>query len=278
MAASTQVARLRTDVPIVYSSDTTFRLNVENYPTFSGLDATARRMGDRIERAAISRAVRLVYPSYFAARSAVADYGAATDRIALVPYGANFTPEQPVLARSAGDPIRLLFAGADWRRKGGDVVVATVRELRRRGTAVHLTVAGTEVPSEAVEDVDDAFVADRRDGAGRRRLSDAFASADLFMLPSRADCSPIVLCEAAAFALPVVTSDVGGIPEIVVDGSTGRVVSSGAPTAAWADAVIEVATKRTSMSAASAARYADRLNWDAWARDVVAVLAEAAPR
>ena len=278
MAASTQVARLRTDIPVVYSSDTTFRLNVENYPTFSGLDATARRMGDRIERAAISRAVRLVYPSAYAARSAVADYGAEAGRVSLVPYGANFVPAQPVGARPAGEPLRVLFAGADWVRKGGATVVAAVRALRAAGTAVHLTVAGTAVPAEAMGDVDDAFVADRRDDAGRVRLSEAFASADVFMLPSRADCSPIVLCEAAAFGLPVVTSDVGGIPEIVVDGGTGRVVPVDAPVDAWARAVTEVGAKRESMAAASTVRYAERLNWDAWAQDVVAVLVEAARR
>jgi glycosyltransferase involved in cell wall biosynthesis len=278
MAAATQLARLRTDIPVVYSSDTTFRLNVENYPTFSGLDATARDMGDRIERAAISRAQRLIYPSDYAARSAVDDYGADPGRVSLVPYGANFAPAAPVAPRPSGDPIRVLFAGADWRRKGGDAAVGAVRALRARGPVVHFTVAGTAVPAEAAEDVDDAFVADRRDDAGRARLSAAFEQADVFLLPSRADCSPIVLCEAAAFALPVVASDVGGIPEIVLDGSTGRIVPAHAPADVWAQAVYDVAAQRTAMSAASLSRHLERLNWEAWARDVVAVLADAARR
>lgn len=278
MAAATQLARLRTDIPVVYSSDTTFRLNVENYPTFSGLDETARRMGDRIERAAIARAQHLVYPSDYAARSAVDDYAADPARVSLVPYGANFTPTTPVAPRPTGDPIRVLFAGADWQRKGGAVAVAAVRALRARDVAVHLTVAGVQVPGDAAADVDDTFVADRRDDAGRARLAAAFEQADVFLLPSRADCSPIVLCEAAAFALPVVTSDVGGIPEIVVDGSTGRVVPAHAPTEVWGQAVYDVAAQRAALSAASLTRHHERLNWDAWARDVVAVLEDVARR
>ena len=49
--------------------------------------------------------------------------------------------------------------------------------------------------------------------------------ADMLVLPSLADeCLPYVILEAMAHRLPVVSTDVAGIPEMVVDGDTGLVV------------------------------------------------------
>ena len=43
------------------------------------------------------------------------------------------------------------------------------------------------------------------------------------LFPTRADCTPIALCEAAAYGIPVVAADVGGISSIVTP-NTGRLM------------------------------------------------------
>ena len=48
-----------------------------------------------------------------------------------------------------------------------------------------------------------------------------FAAADVFVLPTRADTYSMVALEAMAMGLPVITTNVGGIPDIVVEGETG---------------------------------------------------------
>jgi colanic acid/amylovoran biosynthesis glycosyltransferase len=54
-----------------------------------------------------------------------------------------------------------------------------------------------------------------------------FAAADVFCLPSFAEGLPVVLMEAMATAIPAVTTNVMGIPELVIDGENGLVVPPG---------------------------------------------------
>ena len=70
----------------------------------------------------------------------------------------------------------------------------------------------------------------------RLDVPDLLAAADLFVLPSRFEGLPLVLIEAMAAGRPVVSTQVGGVDELVVDGQTGRLVPPGdAP--ALADAI-----------------------------------------
>jgi glycosyltransferase involved in cell wall biosynthesis len=67
-------------------------------------------------------------------------------------------------------------------------------------------------------------------------LAYAYSAADVFLLPSLADNLPNTAIESSACGTPVVGFGVGGVPEIVRDGETGRVVEPG-DGAAFADAV-----------------------------------------
>lgn len=95
---------------------------------------------------------------------------------------------------------------------------------------------------------------------GRADVPRMLAAADLFVLPSHAEALPTVLIEAMAAGLPVVATDVGGIPEMVERGSSallvpphrpdlladavGRVLSSPLQATAMGKAGLRVATER----------------------------------
>lgn len=59
------------------------------------------------------------------------------------------------------------------------------------------------------------------------RLPEQYAAADLFLMTSSSEGIPVVLMEAFAMGVPVVAPDIDGIPELVVDGSTGLLVQPG---------------------------------------------------
>lgn len=78
------------------------------------------------------------------------------------------------------------------------------------------------------------------------------ADFDVFVLASRFEGLPVVLMEALALGLPIVATDAGGVPEIVVDGVTGRCVPRRSPEK-LAGAVLELLSDRE-----AAARFAAR--------------------
>ena len=80
--------------------------------------------------------------------------------------------------------------------------------------------------------------------------------------------SPI---ESAGFGRPAVVSDVGGLPTVVKDGVTGRVVPVERPPAVWCDAIeamISRPDRYADFSQRAFDRCVDELNWDAWGRTV----------
>jgi glycosyltransferase involved in cell wall biosynthesis len=95
--------------------------------------------------------------------------------------------------------------------------------------AWRLRIVGDGPQREAIEAQRTALgLGDRVELLGERRDVPAqLAAADVLVLPSKSEGLPYSILEAMAAALPVVASDVGGIPEEVVDGTTGLLVPRG---------------------------------------------------
>ena len=97
----------------------------------------------------------------------------------------------------------------------------------------------------------------------RRRLSEVYADSDLFVFPSPTETCGLVVLEAMASGLPVITSDQGGVLENVRHALNGLMVPAG-DAAAFARATADLATQaRSRMAMASAARaFAVARDWD----------------
>ncbi len=275
--ASAQAAMLPRGIPLVYSSDTTFRLMRGYYPSFSGLSALSYWEGETLERRAVRRAAALVYPSNWAAQSAVRDYGAKTASVLVAPYGAN-VDEAPDRARATnsdrGAHCTLCFVGVNWERKGGSVAVAVLHALRALGIPARLTVVGCEPPAG----VDRSHMTvipriDKSDPAQRAHLAEVYFTSYFFVLPTRADCSPVVCCEASAHGTPILISDTGGVAGHVAHGINGMLMPPAAEPEPYVAAVAALWRNRQAYAALVAStrrQYEERLNWDAWARSVLA--------
>jgi glycosyltransferase involved in cell wall biosynthesis len=108
---------------------------------------------------------------------------------------------------------------------------------------------------------------DKTQAADRVALAALYREATLFFLPTRAECAGVVFSEAAAFGLPIVSTDTGGVATAVRDGVTGRLLPLAAGGAEYARAIADLLADPvalTRMRAAARAAYESRLNWDAW--------------
>jgi len=178
----------------------------------------------RLNRRLFAAADRLLAWTEWTRRSLIEDYGCSPDRVAVIPPGVN--PEDwarpgPPRARPEGDsPVRILFVGGDLERKGGRLLLDAFRALStREGPPLELhLVTRTPMPAEPGVHIYNDLTPN--DG----RLVRLYHQAVLFCLPAFGDCLPMVLSEAGAAGLPVLSTRVAGIPEIVAEGESGLLV------------------------------------------------------
>lgn len=179
-------------------------------------------------------------------------------------------------------PLRIVSVGRLVSVKGQAVMIAAAEELRRRNLDIELTIVGGGPRRPALERRAERLgVSDRvsfTGALGNDEVLERYAEADLFCLPSFAEGLPFVLMEAMAMELPVVTTRIAGIPELVEDGESGFLVSPGRSDQ-LADAIERLAADpdlRRRMGEAGRSKVAAEFNLDESARALRDLFAELA--
>jgi glycosyltransferase involved in cell wall biosynthesis len=152
--------------------------------------------------------------------------------------------------------------------KGHDLAIAAVEEVRRAVPGVRLLIAG-EGPAR--DDV--ATLADRLGEAAvlaghRDDVMAVLDASDALLHPSATDAFPTVLLQALAAGVPIVASEVGGIPEIVEDGRTGLLVPPPLTPRAFAarlDQLLGDGDLRRAFAERGRERYAAEFTAERWA-------------
>jgi glycosyltransferase involved in cell wall biosynthesis len=117
--------------------------------------------------------------------------------------------------------LRILFVGGRFTAKGGPALLAAAARLRRP-VEVHVVTTERVRPHP--------IMTIHRARPGTTHLADLFRDADLFCLPTTWDAGPWAILEAQASGLPVVSTSIGSIPELV-GADAGRVVRPNDPEA-----------------------------------------------
>jgi glycosyltransferase involved in cell wall biosynthesis len=269
-----RIAQLHPGLPLLHVTDATPSFLREAYGW--GIPSAVEHLETRVA----AQADITVYSSGTMARRAPADLGLPTLAPAAIPFGINFEtrprncPEKPPL-----DKINLLFVGLDWARKGGDVAVAALDQILASGREADLTIVG-RCPERHrrhpnIRNVGFLNKARARDRACLVRL---YREAHLLVLPSRGDCTPMVVAEAMAHGSPVLATDTGGIAAQIGGPGAGRVLPVHAPPSLWAETILELTADRDAyamMAETAFDRAFDVFNWHEWA-DQIAGLARQA--
>ncbi|MEK6787570.1 MAG: glycosyltransferase [Pseudomonadota bacterium] len=151
-----------------------------------------------------------------------------------------FPCREPMIV-GTGRPLNLLCVGRLCEAKGQAVLIQAVDDLVRRGLDCQLTlVGGGELRAELEELVAARQLQSRVVFTGplnQDQVREHFAQADAFVLASFAEGVPIVLMEAMALGIPVFSTRITGIPELITDGVNGTLVPAGS-ISALADALL----------------------------------------
>jgi glycosyltransferase involved in cell wall biosynthesis len=235
--------------PTIISLDAT-PINYDSVGTAYGHraagDGFVDRQKFRLNQLALQEATQLVTWSEWTRRSVIDDYAVNGDKIRVLAPGAApeyFTIGEGRTSTEARKRVRLLFVGGDFQRKGGPVLLECMRDpyLAER-CELHL-VTGADVSPQP-----NVFV-HRGLQANSPELLRQFAEADLFVLPTYAECLAVVLMEATAAGLPVITTDVGALSEAVKPNDSGLLIEPGnvAALRAAVTALVDDSTRRRSM-------------------------------
>jgi len=213
------------------------------------------------ESAEHAKATRIVVASSFT-KATLIEHGVSADKIALNPYGVDLAR---FAIRSRPDekrPFRFLFAGLVSARKGIPLLHEAWKTLAAKNA--ELWIVGPVSPTAP-----SAWL----DGAGTKflgkvsnaELADIMAESDVFVFPSYFEGFALVLLEAMASGLPVITTTATAGPDIVTEDGDGFIIEPG-----HLDALVEAMRfclenrDRVTEMGANARRTAERFSWDAY--------------
>jgi glycosyltransferase involved in cell wall biosynthesis len=174
---------------------------------------------DRLNRRVFKQAFRILPWSTWTRASLIDDYQLAPSRLEVLPPGIDLSQWRPEPHPTNG-PLRVLFVGGDWQRKGGEDLLRAFHSLPA-GTLELVLVTKTVVPTAPGIRIYNQFEPNSAE------LIALCQTCDVMALPTYAEAFGIAAIEASALGLPTIATQVGGLPDIVSDQETGFLIKPG---------------------------------------------------
>lgn len=275
---STVLSELNNDKPIIYASDTTARLINTSYDEWKNRSQGYHDACDEIEKKALHKCAYFLPAAECAQESAVEDYKMVPERVKLLEFGAHVRPDASyklTLAKPSPQNLNLVLVAADPIRKRLAFCVDVVEKLNERGWEAKLNYIGAKHPLTEHPLVNYYGRLQLSNDDDRQLHAKVMEESHWMILPSEAEAFGIAPCEAAHFRRPSIVSDVGGLPTVVKHNITGLVMAEPANSDEYADALIAASSDLElyeQMSDAALDRAKNVLSWDAWARQVKALI------
>ncbi|MEI7525272.1 MAG: glycosyltransferase family 4 protein [Mariniphaga sp.] len=274
-SGATLIAFLDTKIPIYYYSDATANLLIDYY--FFNLSKLSRKELNRIESNALNKSKAAIFSSLWSAQDAISTYLADPNKVKIVKMGANIPPPSEklnIIKKLDNKYCNLLFVGVDWKRKGGEIVLETLDILTEIGFKATLTVCGCTPPESRPNMTVYPFLNKEKE-TDLKIFLQLFENAHIFFFPTRAECSGIVICEAAAFGIPIISTDTGGVASYIKNNETGYLLPLDAKSEDYAKLIMTLFSDKklySEMANQSRILYHSELNWQVWAKEIFEII------
>lgn len=221
---------------------------------------------------AFRRSDLIIASSDWCKNNAIKQYGIDPERIAVVEFGANIDKEDIPEIKHEYDlnkSLKIYWSGVNWTRKGGDVAFECCWELVKRGYKIEFQITGMKQLPAGIADQPWVFnhgFLNKNNHDEYHKLIQVMSQQDIFLFPSRAECSSIALCEANAFGLPCFVYDTGGTANYVQNGYNGYMLPLTSTGVDFANRIEEsiLASQMKELSSNARKKYLTTLNWETW--------------
>lgn len=222
----------------------------------------SQRVAEELELADL-----VLVPSGFVAGQLVA-HGVSSDKIATLPYGVDLRSFHPPQQREADRrKLECLYVGQISHRKGIPVLLDAARHCR--SLSVRFRLIGPIVSPEVLNCMPDNVVYEGPSLPGG--VAETMRQVDLFVLPTLEDSFALVIFEAMASALPVITTSHAGVSELIENGRDGLIVPPG-DSVALAEAIVNLVEQpalRYRLGEAAREKVQNAHSWDDYGQAVL---------
>ena len=272
-AVSEYIALCSFKKPVIYLTDATFHALLDYY--IYGASKHDIVVGNKVEEYSLKLCSQAVFSSKWAADDAVSYYKISPDKVHVIPFGANIATGDYIPDRhNLGREVKLLFVGADWRRKGGIIAIETMKWLNANDKEheYSIDIVGTDI-IDSYEN--EPFVRyhgfiNKNEPTGMSKITQLYKNASIYIIPTKAECCSMTYQEASSFGLPSITYNTGGTSSGVENGINGYLLEEGSSPEEFGIKILEMIKddKYTGLCKTTYEYYKDRLTWDAWLKDI----------
>jgi len=265
------------NIPLVFLSDMTYEQVKIHY---GKSDERNIEPCINLEKLSLKNATRIIYCSEWIKQKTINFYHIDPVKIDVVEFGANIPTPTDFSIDINMDICRLVFIGADWERKRGNMVLEIYQLLKAEGFPCSLTIIGSIPEDEPEEDENLTIIPflDKTKKEDLGKLCQILSESHFLVLPTRFDAFGIVFCEASAYAVPSIATDVGGVSQAVREGKNGYLLPLDATAENYAEKIKTVFGDKENyikLRQTSRQEFETRLNWDVWGEKVNKILEEA---
>lgn len=218
-------------IPLVYWHDSTWSSYLHGYDNETSFNNFKQKYESLYlwDKMAIDTAKLVVFSSHYVAEACIRNYKIKTDKVEVVPFGANLAipPSSEILDTSLKQKlentvINLTFIGKDWERKGLSAAYELTRKLNAAGVKAVLNVIGGYPKSIANLPYLNLYgFLDKSNNEQFNIYKDILNRTHFIVHPALSEPFGIALCEANAYGIPIIGTNLEGLKTIVINGKNG---------------------------------------------------------